>query len=238
MASPYNFFATVLADMLAGPPDGDPAQPPRGMTLDDLDSARFAGSVDKDDLRLHAEVIRRLKQSLTTQYTYPVLSKQNFKKVVAMAGLSRQELLMLVAAIMATRIQRELATRIGPPRAYLAAERLLPILVEGMQELQDEDGFDFRGALAMADLTEFDRRYADALAAIDRGAQALTAVPYVSDRYEKEATARQAHDAFTLALEKLGQQDNGEAWAYWRREAEQGQAAAAIYLRPGGANDA
>ncbi len=232
MASPFNFFATVLAGMLAGPPDGDPAQPPRGMTLDDLDSSRFAGFAEQDDLRLYPEVIRRLKQSLTTEYTYPVLSKQNVAKVATMAKLSRHERLTLIAAVMATRIQRELASRIGTRRAYLAAERLLPILVDGMQELEDDDEFDgkFKEGLAMADLTEFDRTYFDALAAIDRGSQALTAVPYVSNQYEKEAAARQAYDAFTLALAKLGQQGDGEAWAFWRREAEQGQAAAATYL--------
>ena len=230
-----NFFATILSTILAGPPDGDPALPPRHLTLDDLDSVRYKGQDERTDLRLYAEKIRRLKQSRESDATYPTLNQEELRKVIKAVGLSNEERLHLIAAIAATKVQEELAPRISSRRAYLAAEKLLLLIVEGMRELEAEETFGgtFKsgGPASMHEVNGFDQRYHEALTAIDRGLLTLSAVRYLEDMHEKQALARQAYDAFSRALSEFDAHPQaGDPWSYWHHEAEQGQAAAQRYL--------
>lgn len=228
----YNLFAAVLVDMIAGPPLDTLGAPPRGARLEDLTRLGAVDDFRGIDDRLHPETVRRLKRSLTVAGQFPVLSKADMRKVARTFKLSSDEKRRLRAALLATGIEAKLEPRIGIDRALQAARSLLPIIEDGLKQLEHdetsgipwiregEEGADIR------DETELDRRFSSALTAIDRAMLELGMLERVESQIERANGARLARDHFAFALSTLQRANEAlrstSPWQFWYKEAQKG----------------
>jgi hypothetical protein len=232
----YNLFAAVLQDMIAASPLNDPDAPPRGARLDDLTRLGAVDDFRGIDDRLHPETVRRLKRSLVVAGQFPVLSKVDMRKVARTFQLSSDEQRRLRAALLATGIEAKLEPRIGIERAVQAAASLLPIIEDGLKQLENNEASGIPYIRAgqegadMSDETELERHFSSALTAIDHAMLALGMLERVESQIERADCARQARDHFAFALSKLEMADEAlralPAWEFWHRAASEGLAEA------------
>jgi hypothetical protein len=232
MVPRYNLFAAVLQDMIAASPMNDPSAPPRAARLDDLTRLGAVDDFRGIDDRLHPETVRRLKRSLVVAGQFPVLSKADMRKVARTFQLSSEEQRRLRAALLATGIEAKLEPRIGIERALQAATSLLPIIEDGLKQLENDEASGIPyirikdAGDDMSDDTELERRIGSALTAIDHAMLALAMLERVESQIERADCARQARDNFVFALSKLETADESlratPAWAFWHRAASEG----------------
>lgn len=228
----YNLFAAVLADMLAGSPLDTPEGPPRGARLDDLTRLGEVDDFRAIDDRLHPEAVRRLKRSLSVAGQFPVLSKGDMRKVARTFKLSSNEKRRLRAALLATGIEAKLKPRIGIDRALQAAKSLLPIIEEGLKQLEHDEASGIpwirqaEDAPNMWDEVELDQRSSSALTAIDQAMLELWMLERVESQIERANSMRQAHEHFAFALSILQRADDlqrtTDAWQFWYQEVQRG----------------
>ena len=225
----YNLFAAVLEDLIA-------ASPLHATRLDDLTRLGAVDDFQGVDDRLHPETVRRLKRSLTVAGQFPVLSKTDMRKVARTFHLGSDEQRLLRAALLATGIEAKLEPRIGIDRSLQAATSLLPIIEDGLKQLEQDEasGIPYirtsgEGA-SMSEETELDRRLSSALTAIDHAMQALGMLERVESQIERADCLRQAQENFAFALNKLEATDAAlratPAWEFWYHQARQGLAEA------------
>ena len=230
----YNLFAAVLQDMLAASPMNDPSAPPRAARLDDLMRLGMVDDFRGIDDRLHPETVRRLKRSLIVAGQFPVLSKGDMRKVTRTFHLSSDEQRRLRSALLATGIEAKLEPRIGIGRALQAAMSLLPIIEDGLKQLENDEasGIPYvrstQEGAEMNDETDLERHLGSALIAIDHAMLALGMLERVESQIERADCVRQGHDNFAFALRKLETADAAlralPAWEFWYRAASEGLA--------------
>jgi hypothetical protein len=154
------------------------------------------------------------------------------RKVARTFQLSSEEQRRLRAALLATGIEAKLEPRIGIERALQAATSLLPIIEDGLKQLENDEASGIPyirikdAGDDMSDDTELERRIGSALTAIDHAMLALAMLERVESQIERADCARQARDNFVFALSKLETADESlratPAWAFWHRAASEG----------------
>src|SRR5579859_7020104 len=142
----WNLFARVLQEILTA----------HGYGLGYLD--------DRTDM--HPEKVRRLQRSLKVPKSFPVLNIYEMEQVTSAFKLDRQESLRLRAALLATSIEETLMDRINPHDALRAAEQILGIIEQALQEhAHDLAGIGAvkGGSIMMSEESEIDRKLGNAL---------------------------------------------------------------------------
>ena len=209
----WNIFARVLQDLLAV----------RGYGLGHLDDRAF----------VHPEKVRRLKRSLITPKSLPLLTIDEMDEVMRVFQLNPREKIQLRAALLTTAIEATLMDRIEAAEALRAAEQILPIIEQALRSHADT-----RGGLALAreggrmsaEETEIDSQLEGALNAIDRSTLALHLSRHVQTQAERREHLRQAREYFGSALAQLEAAEAAlqasAAWRMWHDEATRGLASA------------
>ena len=209
----WNLFASVLQEILAA----------HGLGLGHLD----------DRANIHREKVRRLQLSLKVPKSFPVLNIDEMERVITIFQLNRKEKTRLRAAILATSIEETLMDRINPDDALKAAEQILLIIEQALQEhAHDLAGIGAvkGGSRMTSEESEIDRKLGDALSAIDHATIALHLSRNAESQVERVECAQQARLSFMAALVELDRaaptlKDN-DAWLVWHNEAQNGLAAA------------
>src|ERR1700730_14834547 len=137
----WNLFASVLQEILAA----------HGLGLGHLD----------DRAHIHREKVRRLQLSLKVPKSFPVLNIDEMERVITAFRLNRKEHTRLRAAILATSIEETLMDRINPDDALKAAEQILGIIEQALQEhAHDLAGIGAvkGGSIMMSEESEIDRK--------------------------------------------------------------------------------
>jgi hypothetical protein len=230
----WNLFARELEDALAA----------RGLRLGHLDNRRDEWGAPL----VHREKVRRLQRSLRVPKSFTLLNPDELRRVAEAFELTQEEQMRLYAALLATSVEVTLMDRIDPQSALRAAEQILPVLRQAMEEparteaLRAVRGGGSKMVTHDPDSTDLDVRFEKALDALDRATLALH-LSRSSERYQDQIDhAQQAHDKFCTALRLLGTADpherEDEAWQLWHAEAQEGRTAAAEILarfgiRPG-----
>jgi hypothetical protein len=221
----WNLFARELEDILAA----------RGLRLGQLDDRRD----EMGSPLLHREKVRRLKRSLRVP-SFTVLNPEDLERVIHAFDMSPKEQNRLYAALLGTSIEDLLMDRIDPLSALHAAEQLLPLLRQALEQ-QNAQGEPARirgGAGAIRDFSgetsDLDERFEKALRMLDRATLNLHLCQSSDVFLEKIARAQQARDGFQTALRLLEKGDDtirsDGAWQVWHAEAERGGAAATDLL--------
>jgi hypothetical protein len=209
----WNLFASVLQEILAA----------HGLGLGHLD----------DRASIHREKVRRLQLSLKVPKSFPVLNIDEMERVVTTFRLNRKEKTRLRAAILATSIEETLMDRINPDDALKAAEQILDIIEQALQEhAHDPAGIGAvkGGSIMMSEESEIDRKLGNALTAIDHATIALHLSRNADSQVERVECAQQARASFIVALAELDKAvpilKLSDAWLVWHDEAQNGLAAA------------
>ncbi len=208
----WNLFARVLQEILAE----------HGLGLGHLD----------DRTNIHPEKVRRLQRSLKIPKSFPVLNIDEMEQVIAVFQLNRNEKTRLRAALLATSIEETLMDRINSEDALRAAEQILDIIEQTLQEhAHDLAGIGaIKGETTMSGENEIDRKLGSALTAIDHATLALHLSRNTDSQVERIERAQQARDGFTLALVELDKAvlvlKVTDAWQVWHDEAQNGLSAA------------
>ena len=218
----WNLFASVLQEILAA----------HGLGLGHLD----------DRANIHREKVRRLQLSLKVPKSFPVLNIDEMEQVIAAFHLNRKEKIRLRAAILATSIEETLMDRINPDDALKAAEQILDIIEQALQEHAHDlvgIGAVKGGSIMMSEESEIDRKLGDALTAIDHATIALHLSRNADSQVERVECAQQARVSFMAALAELDKAAPilklSDAWLVWRNEAQNGLTAAQSRLASLGA---
>jgi tetratricopeptide (TPR) repeat protein len=213
----WNLFASVLQEILAA----------RGLGLGHLD----------DRANIHREKVRRLQLSLKVPRSFPVLNIDEMERVITTFRLNREEKIRLRAAILATSIEETLMERINPDDALKAAEQILDIIEQALQEHAHDlvgIGAVKGGNTLMSEESEIDRKLGNALTAIDHATIALHLSRNADSQVERVECAQQARVSFTAALAELDRAapalKGSDAWLVWHNEAQNGLAAALSHL--------
>ena len=203
----WNLFACELEDILA-------------------DHHLSIGQLD-DKVGIHREKVRRLKQSLLTPKSFPVLNTQEMKQVSEKLQLSDAEIMRLRAAVLATSIERMLMDRINKDDALAAAEQMLPLISKAMHEqVNSITGF---GAIRREDTIssgydESDLALESSIEAIEKGTIALHLSYNVSSHTERIERAQEARHHFEVAQAELYAVDDDmrmlASWKYCYNEAQ------------------
>ena len=207
----WNLFARVLQEILAE----------HGLGLGHLD----------DRANIHPEKVRRLQRSLKVPKSFPVLNIDEMERVITVFHLNRHDKIRLRAAILATSIEETLMDRINADDALHAAEHILRIIEQALQEHTNDlvgigavKGETMRNGLPGE--SEIDRKLGSALTTIDRATLALHLSRNADSQAERVERAQQAREGFISALTQL---DNaaanlkaGDAWHAWHDEAQNG----------------
>jgi hypothetical protein len=204
---PWNLFAVELQTILEK----------YSMDLGHLD----------DRLGIHREKVRRLRQSLYTPPGLPLLNAEETQTIIDALELDAEDILRLRAAVLATSIQRTLSDRIHQDEAHMAAEQILPIIIQALLAYADEKGL---GNIRTGDIdplaSELDSVLDTALNAIDRGSEALHLSHYVRSSAERVKKARQARNYYAEAVTDLKSLSRAirkqPAWQAWYTEAQEG----------------
>ena len=177
---------------------------------------------------IHREKVRRLKQSLTTPPSLPVLSLEDTQMIIDVLELSQEETLRLRAALLATSIQRMLCDRIPQEAARLAAEQMLPTILNALIENTNKHGLGNvrTGEIDPLEDSDIDLVFESILGAIDYGIEALQLSRGVTSHTERVRRAYQAKSSFETAIVELGYASRHvkqlPQWKIWLEEAEQG----------------
>jgi hypothetical protein len=209
----WNLFASVLQEILAA----------HGLGLGHLD----------DRANIHREKVRRLQRSLKVPKSFPVLNIDEMEQVITTFGLNRKEKIRLRAAVLATSIEETLMDRISPDDALKAAEQILGIIEQALQEhAHDLAGIGAvkGGSIMMSEESEIDRKLGNALTAIDHATIALHLSRNADSQVERVECAQQARASFMAALAELDKATPmlkaNDAWLVWHDEAQDGLTAA------------
>jgi hypothetical protein len=209
----WNLFASVLQEILAV----------HGLGLGHLD----------DRANIHREKVRRLQRSLKVPKSFPVLNIDEMEQVITTFGLNRKEKIRLRAAVLATSIEETLMDRISPDDALKAAEQILGIIEQALQEhAHDLAGIGAvkGGSIMMSEESEIDRKLGNALTAIDHATIALHLSRNADSQVERVECAQQARASFIAALAELDKAapilKANDAWLVWHDEAQNGLTAA------------
>ena len=209
----WNLFASVLQEILAA----------HGLGLGHLD----------DRANIHREKVRRLQRSLKVPKSFPVLNIDEMERVITTFGLNRKEKIRLRAAVLATSIEETLMDRISPDDALKAAEQILGIIEQALQEhAHDLAGIGAvkGGSIMMSEESEIDRKLGNALTAIDHATIALHLSRNADSQVERVECAQQARASFIAALAELDKAapmlKANDAWLVWHDEAQNGLTAA------------
>ena len=209
----WNLFASVLQEILAA----------HGLGLGHLD----------DRANIHREKVRRLQRSLKVPKSFPVLNIDEMEQVITTFGLNRKEKIRLRAAVLATSIEETLMDRISPDDALKAAEQILGIIEQALQEhAHDLAGIGAvkGGSIMMSEESEIDRKLGNALTAIDHATIALHLSRNADSQVERVECAQQARASFMAALAELDKAASilkvNDAWLVWHDEAQNGLTAA------------
>src|SRR5260370_39618163 len=146
----WNIVARVLQEILAV----------RGLGLGHLDDRAF----------VHPEKVRRLKRSLITPKSLPLLTIEEMDEVMRVFQLNAQEKIQLRAALLTTAIEATLMDRIEAAEALRAAEQILPIIEQALRSHADARGglaLARKGGRMSAEETEIDNKLEGALHAVD-----------------------------------------------------------------------
>ena len=183
-----------------------------------------------DRFGIHREKVRRLIHSLRTPSSLPVLNREDTEMITNMLHLSQQDILRLRAALLATSVQRMLCDRIEPEAARLAAEQLLPIILEALIEHTNKYGL---GNVRTGEITpledadDIDLAFESILTAIDYGEETVQLSYNVISPGERVKRAYQAKASFEDACTKLAQVNRHikqlPQWKIWTNEAEKGK---------------
>ena len=218
----WNLFASVLQEILAA----------HGLGLGHLD----------DRANIHREKVRRLQRSLKVPKSFPVLNIDEMEQVITTFGLNRKEKIRLRAAVLATSIEETLMDRISPDDALKAAEQILGIIEQALQEhVHDLAGIGAvkGGSIMMSEESEIDRKLGNALTAIDHATIALHLSRNADSQVERVECAQQARASFIAALAELDKATPilkiSDAWLVWHNEAQNGLTAAQSRLTSLGA---
>jgi hypothetical protein len=204
----WNLFARVLQEILAE----------HGLGLGHLD----------DRAGIHPEKVRRLQRSLKVPKSFPVLNIDEMEKVITVFSLDRRDKIRLRAAILATAIEETLMDRINAGDALFAAEQILRIIEQALQEhTNDLVGIGaVKGGTMMPGESEIDRKLGSALTTIDRATLALHLSRNADSQAERVERAQQAREGFISALTQLEKAaanlKAGDAWHAWHDEAQNG----------------
>ena len=209
----WNLFASVLQEILAA----------HGLGLGHLD----------DRANVHREKVRRLQRSLKIPKSFPVLNIDEMEQVITTFGLNRKEKIRLRAAVLATSIEETLMDRINPDDALKAAEQILDIIEQALQEHAHDlvgIGAVKGGNIMMSEESEIDRKLGNALTAIDHATIALHLSRNADSQVERVECAQQARASFIAALAELDKAapilKANDAWRVWHDEAQNGLTAA------------
>jgi hypothetical protein len=208
----WNLFARVLQEILAA----------HDLGLGHLD----------DRIHIHPEKVRRLQRSLKVSKSFPMLNSDELAQIIAVFQLSRTEKMRLRAAVLATSVEATLMDRINQDDALRAAEQILPIIEQALQEHEyDLIGIGaIKGGEPVIEESEIDRKLGSALSTIDRATLSLHLSSNAASHMERIECAQQAHDHFTSALMQLNNATpdlkQSDAWHVWHDEARNGLAAA------------
>lgn len=201
--------------------------------LEDVLAAYQLGLGHLDDRAgIHREKVRRLKQSLLTPISFPVLNVDEIEQVSEQLQLSYDDILRLRAALLATSIEKTLMDRIPQEDALLAAEQILPILLAALREQMK--GTDGLGAIKGGDGSPDGAEPGDLLEpvsqAIDDAQLAFHMSFYTYTRTERIERVRYAQIRLEQALASLDEaQDEIRAlsvWSHYQETAQQGLAEA------------
>ncbi len=214
----WNLFASVLQEILAA----------HGLGLGHLD----------DRANIHREKVRRLQLSLKVPKSFPVLNIDEMEQVIT----NRKEKIRLRAAVLATSIEETLMDRINSEDALKAAEQILGIIEQALQEhAHDLAGIGAvkGGSSMMSEESELDRKLGNALTAIDHATIALHLSRNADSQVERVDCAQQARASFMAALAELDKAAPilklSDAWLVWHNEAQNGLTAAQSRLASLGA---
>jgi hypothetical protein len=207
MTMRWNIFARELEDILAS----------RGLRLGHLD----------DRAGIHREKVRRLRQSLLSAKSFPVLNPSEMEDVAETFQFKLYEILHLRAAVLAAAIEEQLMERINPESALLAADQILALLSKALRDNYGRTvAFDsIRGKQSdLEEETDRDKAIEGALLAIDRATKslylAMTAIA------EPQLYNQQARTHFETALALLALTPDEvkaeEGWQVWQHEALRG----------------
>lgn len=208
----WNLFARVLQEILVA----------HGLGLGHLD----------DRANIHPEKVRRLQRSLITPKSFPVLNIGEMEQVIIAFRLNRQEKTRLRAAILATSIEETLMDRINQDDALRAAEQILRIIEQALQEHAHElAGIGaVKGGSMMSGESEIDQKLGSALSMIDHAVLALHLSRNADSQTERVERTRQALEGFRAALAELDHAAPAlkvsVAWQVWHDEAQNGLATA------------
>jgi|SRR5450755_1882238 hypothetical protein len=204
-----NLFALKLEEILAA----------HGQKLSQL-NPRLGISADK---------ARRLQQSLQEAKSLPVLGPEELERLELELPLSSKEWVQLRAALLATAIERMLMDRIGHDKALQAAEQIVLLIDEALQEqLQEISGPGINripDGEASEDI-EADLTWEAVYHALDSATMALQLSYYVSSYGERVKRLREAQGNFQDALNELNNLDEGikslSLWQDYIAETHQG----------------
>lgn len=184
------------------------------------------GQLD-DQLGIHREKVRRLKRSLFTSKSFPVLNTEEMEQVIDELQLSDAETVQLRAALLTVAIERLLMDRIDQENALLACEQLFPIISDAMQ--QQFNSVRGLGAIRREDVIastydESDLALEAAIEHVEKGIIMLHLSRNVSSHSERVERTREARSHFEAALAELEEVDGDmqllAAWSYYKAEAQ------------------
>lgn len=233
----WNFFAAELEDVLRG-------TGAKGLGVL-YEKGRGVLDGRGEERRVHQEKVRRLIQSLLQPGKFPTLNMEEMENVIVLFELNEEQELRLKAAILATKVEEMLYNREMSAVGSLEAARLaLPAILKALREVAARHGKPRQMPTkegTMQPEEEIDDALEGALTLIDRATLALHLVRDVIPREERLERAREARDAYALALQQLAafeqRLEATPAWepvraatqerlAYWRGECEAGLASA------------
>jgi uncharacterized protein (DUF2267 family) len=203
----WNLFARELEAILAA----------HQLTIGQLD----------DRLGFHREKVRRLKRSLLTPKSFPILNTEEMELLVDELQLSDAEIVQLRAALLTAAIERVLMDRIDQENALLACEQLFPIISNAMQ--QQLNSIRGLGAIRREDVIastydESDLALEATIEHIEKGIMALHLSHNVSSHSERVERTKEARSHFEAALAELEEVDDDmrllAAWRYYQAEAQ------------------
>lgn len=177
--------------------------------------------------------VGRLNKSLKSPSTLPVLSPADLLFVKAAVPLTDDEYKQLLAAVLATAIERILMDRIELEGAYMITEEVLKMMITAMDSKDQSELFSITKGLsfAVAD-PEGDTLYEDGLDLIDQANVSLHLAQGAATEKIKIQHAHEAVSNYDRALQALDkckatnhQSDDLQAWI---QEATAGRKLAAI----------
>jgi hypothetical protein len=198
----WNIFARELEDILVS----------RGLRLGQLD----------DRAGIHREKVRRLRISLLSPKSFPVLNPAEMEDVAEAFHFKLYEVLHLRAAALAAAIEALLMDRIDSESALLVTEQILHMLSRALRDNPNRVSAlnAIRGEQdGSSDPTDFERACEGALQAIDRATRFMY---FEMNAAEHRIYSQQAQLHFEVALALLQQAPDeikaGEDWQMWHNE--------------------